>query len=1006
MDEPRRRKLSLSDIIRKLHESGRETSGPEQASRGTPAGKPPRDTAPSTATPGDRDHGPRQPNGPQRARTTGRPEPLPHDMPRRSEEEEEEFDVFRYLGVLVRRRVAIVVVLALAALYSLFTYFTAERYYEAHARLLFRPGYQNIVPGEFDAYDHWLKSERLLYTHLELLKSRVVLDQLVEKLGSVVTPAQVTADLTLERGETDGKNNDIIEVSYRHPRAEVARDVVNELCRTYLEYRREVNAQERTRLIFKLEAQIAKLEKELTDKEDAFRLFKEAHGMVKLSEENTIAVSRASNTEVALQQTRLDLMETKKRLQELREQAGRQEVNVLHSMSYDNAYQNRLADLELKLSTLSAEYSPEHFKVRMLKQEIDTLKRAMESDAQSQVARQTTYMKNPIRQSLLSELVQLTVHKSALETRRAAQEKLLDQINSNLVRLPALEQQYVGLQRETVLLEETLKLLKREYEQAKILRDSEELDLRVFELAELPEVAVSPVKLSHVLLGLLVGLVLAVALAFALEYLDQTVKDPAEVEKLLGAPVLGFVPLIEGDHALLEEARELAKSVMEPFRAVRANLKHLISRHNLQTLVVCSAVKGEGKTTLAANLGITFALDGRRVVLVDCDLRRPQMHHLFGLPRERGLAEYLQGSCTLSDILKDTNYEGLRVVTAGALPGNPAELLGTAGFDRIIEELRDAADVVLFDSPALLPVSDVMTIAPKMDAAVFVIRTLWTPAKAAKQAIAQLKRIGTSIAGGIINGVSHAKGYYPYYYGYYTYYRYRYAYDYGEAGDEGSLRKLGLQIESGLRERTRDVRYLLPRLVARAAAFVHSCARRPLFWLLLVLVAALVFVEKRLRPEETDLMPGGIRLTEEDLTAGPLETPQAVRVEHGASSSRTPHAQLEESHRRWLASFTRGDTALLRRLYDSGRLQVEHGGTSDEDRAAWEFALSAGGPDGILCDSARVVSVELPRATTEAAFTRSDSTGFHVLSTWLRADGVWRIVKQEYGELERHGSTE
>ena len=122
----------------------------------------------------------------------------------------------------------------------------------------------------------------------------------------------------------------------------------------------------------------------------------------------------------------------------------------------------------------------------------------------------------------------------------------------------------------------------------------------------------SNVRFSNIILGILIGLILGITLAFLIEYLDQSLKDPADIEKELELPLLGIVPLIEAEQALIEQSTDLTKSILEPFRALRANLKHIATAHELKTFMICSAVKGEGKTTLAANLAITFALDGKQ----------------------------------------------------------------------------------------------------------------------------------------------------------------------------------------------------------------------------------------------------------------------------------------------------------------------------------------------------------------------------------------------------------
>lgn len=746
------------------------------------------------------------------------------------DDEEEPFDLFKYLAILLRRKWVVFTVVLLVSLISLFRYLHAEKYYIATARLLFRPDTQEMLGG-LPVMRFWGDREKTFSTHLELLRSQSVLLQVSQNMQGKPTPGIIGLGLTIKQGETNGEKNDIVELAFRYDNAEVARDVLNELCKTYIDYRRDVNAQEVTRLIYKFEAQIDKLQKELEMKENDLRVFKESNQMVQLSNETNLTLSKLADMELALQQTQLALLESKERLTGLNTQISKQELEVVQSATYRDPFQNKIADLELELNTLSSEYSPEHFKVKMVTQQIENLKLAT-VDSISREAASKTLVKNPIRQSLIQELINVTINKSALEAKRIAQEQLVERFNGDLFKLPAMEQKYAYLQRETESILQTLRMLKSKYEESKVRRDSEESDLKLLELARTPQAALSSVAPSSVAMGILVGIILGIALALLLEFLDQSLKDPHDVEKVLELPLLGIVPLIEADHALLEQAADLTKNVLEPFRALRANLKHIAQTHHLQTFIVCSAVKGEGKTTLAANLAITFSLDGKKVILIDGDLRRSQMHTLFAIPKQIGLSDYLLGTQTIDEIIKPTHFENMFVVTSGERPHNPAELLGTVRFDLLIEELRSKADIIIFDSPALLPVSDTITMAPKMDGVLFVVRTLWTPAKAAKQALNQLRRIGSRLYGGILNGASTSGSYYPYYYGYYGY---KYSYE-EDQNTSFSPRKLGLAVENGVKEWLASFRYGIPKVITQLNSAATKIVRRKRFWLLFMVL--------------------------------------------------------------------------------------------------------------------------------------------------------------------------
>ncbi|MBN1129453.1 MAG: hypothetical protein JXA71_10730, partial [Chitinispirillaceae bacterium] len=530
------------------------------------------------------------------------PSPLQSDS-----DEEVEFDLFRYIGVILRRKNVVLAVGLAMTLFSVFQYLKGEKYYSAHARLLFKPEEKQLIGDQLYRYSG--DREKAFNTHLELLRSNTVLTIVSDNLGGRARADAIRKNLVIAQGQTNREKNDIIELSYKHPDRDVARNVLNELCKTYIDYRLDVNAQEITRLLYKFELPIKKLQADLDDKESDLRTFKEEHRMVQLSDEANLTMSKLSSMEIALQETQLSLVESRDRLTSLTSQITKQEQTIVQSITFIDPIKDRLSQLELEYSTLSAEYSPEHFKVKMVRQQIEKLKEAA-VDSMTEAASRTL-VKNPIRQELVQSFVNLTIEQSALEAKRIALEQVIEKLNADLLQLPSVEQRYAFLQRETESLLQTLRLLKTKYEETKIRRESQETDIKILELAALPGRAESSVKPISIIIGLLIGLILGIALAFLLEYIDQSVKNPTDVEKGLGLPLLGIVPLIETNKALIQRSSDLTKTVLEPFRALRANLKHLAATYDSQVFMICSAVKGEGKTTLAANLAITFALDGK-----------------------------------------------------------------------------------------------------------------------------------------------------------------------------------------------------------------------------------------------------------------------------------------------------------------------------------------------------------------------------------------------------------
>ncbi len=930
------------------------------------------------------------------------------------EDYDEGIDYLRYLSIILRRKSIIILTVLAVGIFSVFSYLRSEKYYTASASLLFQPGYGRILEGQ-SGWTYYRQEEKNLNTHLELLTSSAVLERVAENLGGAIAVPDIRGAIRVSRGETDGVKNNIINVRYRHVDPELSRDVANELCRTYIEYHRDVYAQENTRFILKLRTQIEKLEKGLAEKEDALREFKEKHRIVALSDRAGLVTSKASEIEMALQETQLGLLESRERLQTLKSKITQQDENIVQSMTYKNPYQDRIADLQLELATLIAEYSPDHYKVQRAENEIASLTKAMETEV-SKLAVEKTVVKNPVREELIRNIVNLSLEISVLEAKRTALEQIIDKQNDEIRKLPGIELEYAHLDKDRRSMVETLDLLKRKLEEAKIEKDSKESDLRVFELANIPGQAVAEKKVSSIFMGLLVGLILGIGLAFLLEYLDQTLKDPGEVEKNLELPLLGVVPLIEADQSAVDTPGRLAKSVLEPFRALRANLKHLTGIHKAKVIMICSAVKGEGKTTLAGNLAITFAMDGKKVLLIDADLRRAQVHHYFNVDRGEGLVDLLLGERRPEDVERQTPHEGLSIITAGSKSHNPAELLGTYRFDEVIEELRSRADLVIFDSPAFLPVSDSLTMAPKMDAVVMIVRTLWTPLKAARQTRNQLKRMGAKILGGILNGVSHQHGYYPYYYGYYGYYAYKYTYSYDEDPPrKASMRQFGLRLEGKMREAVSNARFAVPQKVSRFSRFARRIARRPMFWLLVAAVAAVVGTRLYVESSSSGLINefiSPVEIDEPPSSAGP-----AIRIEKSHPARTTeigsakmdypesvtqdnshPNHRLLDSVAVWLVTVRKRDWPEVSRFYDSLDFSFPGGGYSEWTTEVRNNGMSFSDKADLFLGEGSAKRLSGHYCTTRRILyevEKGDTLTHEIVMAWGKRNNSWKIIRQK-----------
>jgi capsular exopolysaccharide synthesis family protein len=267
------------------------------------------------------------------------------------------------------------------------------------------------------------------------------------------------------------------------------------------------------------------------------------------------------------------------------------------------------------------------------------------------------------------------------------------------------------------------------------------------------------------------GLVLGLGIIFLMEQFRTTVKSGAEVEQAIGVPTFGMIAEIKGASAKekLIVARQPRSPIAEAYRVIRSNIDFARPDDAIRTLVITSSSPSEGKTITTANIAATMAQAGKRVILVDADLRRPTMHKIFNLSNSRGVTTAItmgrNGADSISDHLTRTNVDNLYLMPSGPLPPNPADILGSEDMVNLIKELRELADIVIFDSPPVLAVADPSLLARICDATLLVVLANSTRVDALKTAYERLSQSRANLMGVIMNRISASEtGYYHYYY--------------------------------------------------------------------------------------------------------------------------------------------------------------------------------------------------------------------------------------------------
>jgi capsular exopolysaccharide synthesis family protein len=279
---------------------------------------------------------------------------------------------------------------------------------------------------------------------------------------------------------------------------------------------------------------------------------------------------------------------------------------------------------------------------------------------------------------------------------------------------------------------------------------------------------VRPQPVVNMALGGILGLMLAGGFAFISEYMDDTLRSPEEVSEILQLPVLGYIG--DMDHPRVRDSKRsnvpyvLAQPrspVTEAFRSLRANIEFVDLDHPVKTLLVTSSTLSEGKTTIATNLAIVMAQLGRRVILVDSDLRRPRVHKTIGVSNVMGLSDVLRNHATIKEVAQPWGNGNLIVITSGSLPPNPAEVLSSDRMSQVMNEMKSLADIVIIDSPPSI-LADASVLAARADGVLLVIQSNKTQMNAALTMINQFKRVGARVVGVALNRINSRESYYYY----------------------------------------------------------------------------------------------------------------------------------------------------------------------------------------------------------------------------------------------------
>jgi tyrosine-protein kinase Etk/Wzc len=553
-----------------------------------------------------------------------------------------------------------------------------------------------------------------------------------------------------------------------------------------------------------LEQQVAKKEEELRSAEDKLRGYQEKKKVANLDDETSQLVSRMAQAESMLEQSKIELNSAQEKKKSLNSQLEERKASLGEDLGgtstpYILSLQQQLGEtvaertkfvVAIESQALNPNRLSYEGQLKVYDDRITALRQKLNEESEKLTRSGMVKDALAVSQDLLTSLMQTETDIKSLTAKIAALKDVVSEYNRRLNALPETTLELARLERDKKVQEETYIMMTGKLEETKITQAGQGGNIRILDEAIEPTVPIKPNKRLNILLGILIGLGLGVGVVFLIDYFDNTVRTIEEVEQL-GLNLLGAIPQIElnnkgdsfdgkawpdGDvgHAIeskLVTHFDPKSPISEAYRILRTNLRFTrVVDESLKTVVITSAGPREGKSTTVANLAITLAYMGSKVVLVDSDLRRPVIHSIFGLEKENGLTNYMIDSIPFESILKPTMIDNLTIVPCGLLPPNPSELLGSQKMDEFISMLKSKFDMILFDSPPVIAVTDAAVLGNKVHGVVMVISAGNTNRDAIGRSKSLLENVNARIIGAVLNNVNITSTYGSSYYHYYHFY--------------------------------------------------------------------------------------------------------------------------------------------------------------------------------------------------------------------------------------------
>jgi tyrosine-protein kinase Etk/Wzc len=619
-------------------------------------------------------------------------------------------------------------------------------------------------------------------------KSRyfILLDQKA-KAGDIGNNVKSVDELaiTLSSVAIDQKRGlDIIEISALSPSPFEATLIANVYSQQYKILNLDQNRNQLTLVTDFLDEQRKEKYDELNSAEETLRAFQERGGLIALDERASTLISVLAQFEAQKSATQVDLMASNKVLENLRQELKAQNPRMadyltsLTSQKYISAIQEEIAKLEVnKQVAISRKdgLTEDSQVIQEYDRKINELRKQLEKELE--VLKAGIFASSPEEvKELTQKIIAEEVRNQSLETSIKELDKIVQGYEARFMKLPKNAIELARLKRNSEALEKLYLLVEQRYQEAIINEQSQPGNVLIVDEARIPSSPAKPNRTLIVIIGLLLGGGLAVGYVFVKNYFDDTVKTPDDIENRK-INVLAWIPHFDNAAGGGEEVQFIVEKVpdsipSEAFRALRTRIQFSrVNTESLKTILITSSAPQEGKTTIAVNLAGSFAQSKKKILLIDCDLRKPSVHKLFNRERIPGLIDYLVGNANLDEILNKSDIPNLSFILSGTIPPNPAEMLDSQEMRTFLKKLRDQFDLIILDSPPVIAVTDSEILTSMVDGTILIVSSDNTEIEMMERSVELIRRENTQFLGTVLNNFSYKSGYGSYYKYYYYYSR-------------------------------------------------------------------------------------------------------------------------------------------------------------------------------------------------------------------------------------------